>query len=207
VTRNAYDPFKRLIDLVFGSLILVLVSPVILVIAALVRLKLGSPVLFRQRRPGKDDEIFEIVKFRTMLPPDPEKGLVTDADRMTPFGTWLRETSLDELPELWNVVKGDMSLVGPRPLLIQYLERYSPEQRRRHDVRPGMTGLTQVTGRNALPWSEKFALDVKYVDERSLRLDLSLLLATIPIVLRRSGISAEGEATAPEFMGNHEQAG
>jgi lipopolysaccharide/colanic/teichoic acid biosynthesis glycosyltransferase len=207
VVRNAYDPFKRLIDLVFGSLILVLVSPVILAIAVLVRLKLGSPVLFRQRRPGKDDEIFEIVKFRTMLPPDLEKGLVTDAERMTPFGAWLRETSLDELPELWNVIKGDMSLVGPRPLLIQYLERYSPEQRRRHDVRPGMTGLTQVTGRNALPWSEKFALDVRYVDERSLRLDMAILLATIPKVLGRSGVSAEGEATAPEFMGNHEQAG
>jgi lipopolysaccharide/colanic/teichoic acid biosynthesis glycosyltransferase len=200
---NAYDSAKRLIDLAFGSVALVLSAPLQLVLACLVKAKLGSPVLFRQERPGKEEEIFELVKFRTMLEPDLAKGLVTDAERMTKLGSWLRATSLDELPTLWNVVKGDMSLVGPRPLLVDYLDRYSPEERRRHEVRPGLTGLVQISGRNALDWPEKFSLDLRYVAERSLRLDVAIIVATVPRVLRRHGIAADGEATMPEFLGEN----
>ena len=199
---KAYDPFKRVLDLVVAGVALVASLPAQLVIAALVRVRLGSPVLFRQPRPGKDEEVFELVKFRTMLEPDPARGLVSDADRMTPFGAFLRSTSLDELPTLWNVVRGDMSLVGPRPLLVRYLDRYTPEQRRRHEVRPGVTGLAQVSGRNALGWEAKFARDVEYVDQRSLALDLRILGRTVAGVLRRDGISADGDVTMPEFMGS-----
>jgi lipopolysaccharide/colanic/teichoic acid biosynthesis glycosyltransferase len=159
-------------------------------------------VLFRQQRPGKDGEVCELVKFRTMLPLDPDRGLVTDEDRMTGFGAFLRSTSLDELPTLWNVLKGDMSRVGPRPRLVQYLERYSPEQARRHEVRPGVTGLAQVSGRNAITWDAKFAKDVEYVDQRSLSLDLSIVWRTLIQVFRRHGIAAEGNVTMPEFTGD-----
>ncbi|QCW50987.1 sugar transferase [Nocardioides dongxiaopingii] len=197
---RAYDPVKRAVDVVVGGVALVLSLPLQVVVAVLVRLKLGSPVLFRQPRPGKDERVFELVKFRTMLETDSARGLVTDEQRMTPFGSFLRSTSLDELPTLWNVVRGDMSLVGPRPLLVRYLDRYTAEQRRRHDVRPGVTGLAQVSGRNALTWDAKFAKDVEYVDRRSLRLDASIIARTVAQVLRRDGISADGDVTMPEFM-------
>lgn len=196
-----YDPVKRGIDVVVGGVALVLSLPLQGLLALLIRGKLGSPVLFRQPRPGKDERIFELVKFRTMLEPDETKGLVSDADRLTRFGAFLRSTSLDELPTLCNVVKGDMSLVGPRPLLVQYLERYNPEQRRRHDVRPGVTGLAQVSGRNAITWEEKFAKDVEYVETRSLALDLRIVARTIGQLFRREGISAEGEVTMTQFVG------
>jgi lipopolysaccharide/colanic/teichoic acid biosynthesis glycosyltransferase len=200
--HRPYDKAKRAIDLVVGSLALLASAPLQAVLAFLVRRKLGSPVLFRQKRPGKDEQIFELVKFRTMREPDPAAGLVTDAERMTPFGSFLRSTSLDELPTLWNVVKGDMSLVGPRPLLVQYLDRYSSAQRRRHDVRPGLTGLAQINGRNALSWDEKFALDLDYVEKRSLPLDVRIIVATVMKVVTRHGIAADGEATMSEFMGS-----
>lgn len=196
-----YDIVKRGVDVVVGGAVLVLSAPLQAVIALLVRRELGSPVLFHQPRPGRDGEIFEMAKFRTMLSPDPAGGLVTDAERMTPFGSFLRSTSLDELPSLWSVVKGDMSLVGPRPLLVQYLDRYSPEQARRHDVRPGVTGLAQVSGRNAITWDEKFAKDVEYVDTRSLALDARIVWLTLAQVLRRDGINADGDVTMPEFDG------
>ncbi|WP_137293520.1 sugar transferase [Nocardioides dongxiaopingii] len=199
---RAYDPVKRAVDVVVGGVALVLSLPLQVVVAVLVRLKLGSPVLFRQPRPGKDERVFELVKFRTMLETDSTRGLVTDEQRMTPFGSFLRSTSLDELPTLWNVVRGDMSLVGPRPLLVRYLDRYTAEQRRRHDVRPGVTGLAQVSGRNALTWDAKFAKDVEYVDHRSLRLDASIIARTVAQVLRRDGISADGDVTMPEFLGS-----
>lgn len=192
---------KRAFDLILTAPALVVSAPVQAVIAVAVARKLGRPVLFRQQRPGLDGRPFELVKFRTMLPVDESVGRVEDADRLTGFGRWLRATSLDELPTLWNIVKGDMSLVGPRPLLMRYLPRYSPEQARRHEVRPGLTGLAQVNGRNALTWEAKFALDVEYVDRQSLGLDLRILLATIMPVLRRDGISATGDVTMPEFMG------
>jgi lipopolysaccharide/colanic/teichoic acid biosynthesis glycosyltransferase len=197
-----YDPVKRGIDVVVGSAALILTAPLQAVLALVVRRKLGSPVLFRQLRPGKDGKIFELVKFRTMREPDPAAGLLSDADRMTPFGAFLRSTSLDELPTLWNVVKGDMSLVGPRPLLVQYLDRYTPEQARRHEVRPGVTGLAQVSGRNAITWDEKFAKDLEYVDRRSLRLDTRIIWRTVSQVLKRDGISSTGDATMPEFTGS-----
>lgn len=193
---------KRLLDIVISSLALVLLSPLLVVLSLLIRRRLGSPILFRQVRPGKDGKPFEMLKFRSMTDArDTDGTLLPDADRLTPFGQFLRSTSLDELPELWNVLKGDMSLVGPRPLLMEYLPLYSPEQARRHEVRPGVTGWAQVNGRNALSWEEKFALDIWYVDNRSLRLDLKIIVATIGKVLKRSGISADGEATMPRFDG------
>lgn len=191
---------KRLFDLLVSGIGLLVLAPFIAVLALLVRIKLGSPVLFRQQRPGLNGRPFMLVKFRTMLPPS--AGRIHDDERMTSFGRFLRSTSLDELPELWNVVKGDMSLVGPRPLLMRYLDRYSPDQARRHDVRPGLTGWSQVNGRNALSWPEKLALDTWYVDHRSFALDLKILLMTVGSVLRRSGISSEGSETMPEFMGD-----
>jgi sugar O-acyltransferase (sialic acid O-acetyltransferase NeuD family) len=175
VSHRPYDPVKRFIDVAVAAVLLVVTAPIQLVVALLVRSKLGRPVLFRQPRPGQDEHVFELAKFRTMRELDPARDLVTDADRLTPFGHLLRSTSLDELPTLWNVLKGDMSLVGPRPLLVRYLDRYTPEQRRRHEVRPGITGLAQVSGRNALSWEEKFALDVEYVEKRGLLLDLKIL--------------------------------
>ncbi len=194
---------KRLFDLVAVTLSAPLWGPVMLVVALLVRLNLGPPVLFRQPRPGKGGKIFALLKLRTMTEArDPAGHLLPDAARLTPFGRWLRATSLDELPELINVLKGDMSLVGPRPLLPQYLARYTPEQARRHDARPGITGWAQVNGRNSLSWEDRFRLDVWYVDHVSLWLDLKILALTIRQLRRREGISAPGNATMPEFLGN-----
>lgn len=193
---------RRLLDIGAAGTVLLLLSPVIAAIAVAIRLRMGSPVLFRQLRPGLDGKPFEMVKFRTMRNAlDRHDAPLSDADRLTGLGRFLRSTSLDELPELWNVVKGDMSLVGPRPLLMEYLPLYSQEQARRHEVRPGITGWAQVNGRNALSWEEKFALDIWYVDNRSFRLDLKILAMTVAKVLGRSGISAEGEATMPRFTG------
>jgi len=172
-------------------------------VGVLVRWRLGRPVLFRQTRPGRQGRLFELIKFRTMTDArDAEGRLLPDAQRLTPFGHWLRSTSLDELPEIVNVLKGEMSLVGPRPLLVEYLPRYSPEQARRHEVRPGITGWTQVNGRNAMAWEEKFRMDVWYVDHQTFGLDLKILWLTLGAVLSRRGISARGEATMPEFRGN-----
>jgi lipopolysaccharide/colanic/teichoic acid biosynthesis glycosyltransferase len=194
---------KRLFDLVVLLLTAPLWLPVLGAVAMLVRLNLGRPVFFRQPRPGRHGRVFELIKFRTMTQARDAQGhLLPDAQRLTRFGRWLRSTSLDELPEVLNVLRGEMSLVGPRPLLVQYLDRYSPEQARRHEVLPGLTGWVQVKGRNALTWEEKFRLDVWYVDHRSLWLDLRILLLTVWQVLRRHGVSAPGAATMPEFMGS-----
>ncbi len=187
---------KRLLDLALVLPGLVLLAPLLLAVALAVRVRLGPGVFFRQERPGLHGRPFVILKFRTMLP-----GPGPDAERLTAFGRFLRSTSLDELPELFNVLAGDMSLVGPRPLLMQYLPRYTREQARRHEVLPGLSGWAQINGRNALTWEEKFALDVWYVDNRSLKLDLTILARTVLAVLRREGVSAAGEATMPEFMG------
>lgn len=193
---------KRLFDLLLASLALLILGIPLLFLIWQVRRKLGSPVFFRQTRPGLHGKLFKMVKFRTMTDArGPDGQLLPDADRMTPFGRFLRSSSLDELPELWNVLKGDMSLVGPRPLLVEYLPLYSPEQARRHAVRPGITGWAQVNGRNALSWGDKFKLDVWYVNERSLWLDIKILWLTVRKVLVREGISAAGEATMTKFTG------
>lgn len=193
---------KRLFDLAIAVPALVVLSPVLGVLALLVRWQLGAPVLFRQQRPGLHGRPFTLYKFRTMTEArDAEGRLLPDAERLTPFGRFLRSTSLDELPELFNVVRGDMSLVGPRPLLMQYLERYTPTQRRRHEVRPGITGWAQVNGRNALDWPQRLALDVWYVDHLSFALDLRIIFITMVKILRREGISEPGQATMREFMG------
>lgn len=196
---------KRLVDLVLAGLTLMLASPLLMFLALLVRRKLGSPILFRQTRPGLHGRPFEMVKFRTMTDTrGPDGQLLPDRDRLPPFGQWLRSTSLDELPELWNVLKGDMSLVGPRPLLMSYLPLYAPWQARRHEVRPGITGWAQINGRNAQSWDERFRLDVWYVDHHNVWLDLRILAATVGKVLRREGVQAEGEATMKPFTGNQE---
>ncbi len=198
---------KRAFDVLLAAICLLLLSPLLLLLALLVRVKLGAPVLFRQRRPGLGGKLFDICKFRTMTDAlDAEGRLLPDADRLTPFGRWLRSTSLDELPELFNVLKGEMSFVGPRPLLERYLSRYSERQARRMEIRPGITGWAQVNGRNALTWQEKFELDVWYVDNRSFWLDLKILFKTLEQVILRRGINAEGEATMPEFRGNDTKA-
>lgn len=195
--------FKRFIDFVIALVLLIVLLPVFPVIAALVRMKLGSPILFRQPRPGRNSQLFTLLKFRTMREFDSqETRMVSDAARLTPFGLKLRSTSLDELPELWNVLRGQMSLVGPRPLLVEYLPLYSAEQSRRHAVRPGLTGWAQINGRNALTWEQKFALDVWYVDHCSIGLDFKILWRTFAAVFARSGISADGEATMPPFLGS-----
>ncbi len=194
---------KRLGDFVVAGFGLIFFSPVLGILAVLVRVFLGSPVLFRQVRPGLGGEAFVMAKFRTMTDPRDDHGdLLPDSERLTRFGRFLRSTSLDELPELWNVVRGDMSLVGPRPLLVEYLPLYSAAQTRRHEVRPGVTGLAQVRGRNALSWEEKFELDVWYVDNRTVRLDLAILFWTIKSVFGRSGVNAQGSATMPPFQGS-----
>lgn len=201
---NTFDQSKRLFDICTSATLLAAASPALLAVAILVRLKLGSPVLFRQDRPGRDERVFKMLKFRTMLEVDPENGLVSDDDRMTRLGTLLRATSIDELPSLWNILKGDMSVVGPRPLLVAYIPLYTEQQRRRHQVRPGLTGLAQISGRNSLPWSQRLALDVEYVDNQSWRMDLSILLRTISKVVARDGISSEGHVAGEPFRGSVE---
>jgi lipopolysaccharide/colanic/teichoic acid biosynthesis glycosyltransferase len=194
---------KRAFDLVVAAIALVLLLPVIAIVALLVRVFLGKPVLFRQTRPGLHGEPFEIIKFRSMFDEfDADGNEIPEADRVGRFGHFIRTTSLDELPELWNVLNGTMSLVGPRPLLMRYLDRYSSEQARRHDVEPGITGLAQIGGRNAISWDEKFALDVYYVDHHSFWMDLGILLKTAAKVLQREGIAAEGSSSSPEFLGS-----
>jgi sugar transferase EpsL len=193
---------KRGIDLILVSIALLVLLPVLLVVAILVKVKLGSPVLFSQERPGYQGESFMMYKFRTMTDDrDSEGNLLPDRDRLTPFGKFLRSSSLDELPELFNVLRGDMSLVGPRPLLMRYLERYTPAQARRHEVKPGITGWAQINGRNAIDWEEKFKLDVWYVDNQSFRLDCKILFSTFGKVFKREGISQAGIATMEEFKG------
>ena len=195
--------FKRALDVILSACALVALSPVLLVTALLVRIKLGSPVIFRQARPGKDEKLFHLYKVRTMTDQRDEKGeLLPDEVRLTPFGKALRASSLDELPELWNILKGDMSIVGPRPLLVRYLPLYNREQHRRHEVRPGLTGLAQVNGRNLLTWEDKFRYDVEYVDHIGFGLDVKIILQTVGKLFAREGISSETSATMEEFTGN-----
>ncbi|WP_441368409.1 sugar transferase [Acinetobacter lwoffii] len=193
---------KRLLDIIIASIALILLSPLYVFVAYKVKKNLGSPVLFRQVRPGLHGKPFEMIKFRTMKDVVDEQGNpLPDSERLTPFGQMLRSTSLDEMPELWNVIKGDMSIVGPRPLLMEYLPLYSPEQAKRHDVRPGMTGHAQVNGRNAIGWEEKFKLDTWYVENQSIWLDFKIMFKTVHKVLAKDDISAEGEATMTKFTG------
>lgn len=193
---------KRLLDIIIASIALILLSPLYAFVAYNVKKNLGSPVLFRQVRPGLHGKPFEMIKFRTMKDAVDEQGNpLPDSERLTPFGQMLRSTSLDEMPELWNVIKGDMSIVGPRPLLMEYLPLYSPEQAKRHDVRPGMTGHAQVNGRNAIGWEEKFKLDTWYVENQSIWLDFKIMFKTVHKVLAKDDISAEGEATMTKFTG------
>ena len=194
---------KRLLDIIIASIALILLSPLYAFVAYKVRKNLGSPVLFRQVRPGLHGKPFEMIKFRTMKDAVDEQGNpLPDSERLTPFGQMLRSTSLDEMPELWNVIKGDMSIVGPRPLLMEYLPLYSPEQAKRHNVRPGMTGHAQVNGRNAIGWEEKFKLDTWYVENQSIWLDFKIMFKTVHKVLAKDDISAEGEATMTRFTGS-----
>lgn len=198
---------KRVVDIVLSGLALVALAVPLAMVGLLLGLSMGHPVFFSQTRPGLHGKSFRMIKFRTMTNArGPDGELLPDAERLTRLGRFLRSTSLDELPELWNVLRGDMSLVGPRPLLVEYLPLYAPEQARRHEVRPGITGWAQVNGRNALSWQEKFALDVWYVDNQSLWLDLKILWLTVWRVLKRDGISADGEATMPRFRGSSAQA-
>ena len=202
VTQRAarpYDVVKRALDVATATVGLVVLSPVILITAIAVRMNLGSPVLFSQPRPGRDGRVFRLYKFRSMRTVDEARGWISDEQRLTRFGRVLRSTSLDELPSLWNVLRGDMSIVGPRPLLVEYLPRYTQEQARRHEVRPGITGLAQVSGRNTVDWEQRFALDVRYVDSRSLALDVRILFGTVRSVVVREGISAEGHVTMRKF--------
>lgn len=196
---------KRLLDIVIASIALILLSPVYFIVARKVKKNLGSPVLFRQVRPGLHGKPFEMIKFRTMKDAvDANGNPLPDSERLTPFGKMLRATSLDEMPELWNVIKGDISIVGPRPLLMEYLPLYNEEQAKRHDVRPGITGYAQVNGRNAISWEKKFELDTWYVENQSLWLDFKIMLKTVKKVLAKDDISAEGEATMSKFTGTVE---
>lgn len=205
-SHRVYDVIKRVVDVIASVVLLIVLSPVIAVVALLVRSKLGSPVIFAQKRPGKDGRVFTLYKFRTMREATPGGSAVeavgSDSDRLTRFGRILRSTSLDELPEFVNILLGQMSVVGPRPLLVEYLPRYNAEQARRHEVRPGITGWAQVNGRNALSWEERFRLDVWYVDHRSFLLDLRVLAMTVTTIFRREGVSAAGHATMEPFGGN-----
>ena len=197
---------KRLLDIIIASIALILLSPLYAFVAYKVKKNLGSPVLFRQVRPGLHGKPFEMIKFRTMKDAVDAKGKpLPDSERLTPFGKMLRSTSLDEMPELWNVIKGDMSVVGPRPLLTEYLPLYTAEQAKRHHVRPGMTGHAQVNGRNAIGWEEKFKLDTWYVENQSTLLDFKIMFKTVHKVLAKDDISAEGEATMPKFTGNEKK--
>ena len=200
---SAYEKYiKRPLDIFCSGLALIVLSPVMGVTAILVRKNLGSPVLFAQDRPGKDEKIFRLYKFRTMNDAtDSEGNLLPDSERLTKFGSFLRSTSIDELPELWNILRGDMSVVGPRPLLVRYLPRYNERQHHRHDVRPGLTGYAQAHGRNAVSWEEKFEMDVYYTENISFWMDVSIILKTVKTVLLREGISSETSATMEEFMG------
>lgn len=194
---------KRCLDFVLSLMALILLSPALLVVAVLVRVKLGTPVIFKQERPGRNEKIFRMYKFRTMTDQKDNEGrLLPDEIRLTSFGKKLRSTSLDELPELFNILKGDMSIVGPRPLLVRYLPLYNERQRHRHDVRPGFTGLAQVNGRNSISWEEKFEWDVKYVEKLSFGLDVKIILQTVKTVLKREGISSGTSVTMEEFKGN-----
>lgn len=194
---------KRILGMFFALVGVVLLSPIFFVVAILVRWKLGSPIIFKQQRPGKDEKIFTMYKFRTMIDAYDEEGnLLPDEQRLTKFGKWLRSTSLDELPELLNIIKGDMSIVGPRPLLVQYLPRYNNEQKKRHNVRPGFTGYAQVNGRNSISWNEKFELDVYYVEKVSLWMDVKIIIKTIRTVVLREGISSDTSVTMEEFKGD-----
>lgn len=194
---------KRCLDFLLSLAALIILSPVLLLVAILVRCKLGSPILFKQERPGLHEKIFCMYKFRTMTDAkDADGNLLPDEVRLTKFGKLLRSTSLDELPELFNILKGDMAIVGPRPLLVQYLSRYNERQRHRHDVRPGFTGLAQVNGRNSISWQEKFEWDVKYVEQVSFLMDVKIIAKTVGVVLKRDGISSETSATMEEFRGN-----
>lgn len=201
--NGIYNRFiKRLFDIVLSLLFIILFCWLYLIVAILVRVKLGSPVLFKQPRPGKDEKIFDMYKFRTMTDGrDAEGNLLPDAERMTPFGSFLRKTSLDELPEMFTILKGDMSFVGPRPLLVKYLPLYNEKQHRRHEVRPGLTGWAQVNGRNLLSWEDKFEKDVYYVDHISFLLDLKIVFKTVAVVFNHSGISSETDATMEAFTG------
>lgn len=194
---------KRLLDIILSLIGLIVLSPILLIVSILVRAKLGSPVLFKQERPGKDEHIFTLYKFRTMTDEKDKQGtLLSDEVRLTRFGKMLRSTSLDELPELFNILKGDMSIVGPRPLLVKYLPLYTEQQRHRHDVRPGFTGWAQCNGRNAISWKEKFELDLYYVKNICFILDIKIIIKTIKIVLCREGISSKTSLTMEEFKGN-----
>ncbi|MDW8718898.1 sugar transferase [Streptococcus suis] len=204
MNKGLYEKyFKCLIDFTLSLIAIILLSPVIILVSVLVYFKLGSPVLFKQERPGKNEKIFKMYKFRTMTDEKDEKGeLLPDSVRLTAFGKWLRSTSLDELPELFNILKGDMSIVGPRPLLSKYLPLYSEEQARRHEVRPGLTGYAQANGRNSLNWEEKFVMDVEYVDNISFKGDVKIIFQTVIAVFKRSGISSAESVTMEEFKGN-----
>ena len=193
---------KRLLDIIISLCGIIVLSPVYMLLAILVRLRLGTPVIFKQDRPGKDEKVFQLYKFRSMTDERDKNGnLLPDEVRLTPFGKKLRSSSLDELPELFNILKGDMSLIGPRPLVVRYLPRYNASQRHRHDVRPGLTGLAQINGRNAITWEKKFEYDVEYVNKLSFALDVRIFMGTVRAVLKREGISGENSATMEEFMG------
>ena len=195
---------KRFMDFLIAALSIIIFSPLLIILAILVRVKLGGPVIFKQERPGLNGQVFKLYKFRTMTDAKDENGnLLDDEYRLTSFGKKLRSTSLDELPELYNILKGDMSIVGPRPLLVKYLPLYNDEQKRRHDVRPGLTGLAQVSGRNAITWTEKFNKDIEYVDNVSLGLDISIFFKTIYCVLKKEGINSDSAATMEDFTGNN----
>lgn len=198
-----YKYIKRILDIISSLLAIIILSPLLAVTAVLVKTKLGSPVLFRQERPGKDEKIFTLMKFRTMTDERDENGeLLPDEVRLTKFGKFLRSTSIDELPELFNILKGDMSVIGPRPLLVKYLPRYNEHQHRRHEVRPGLSGWAQVNGRNSISWEEKFDLDVEYVDNYSLSKDINILFMTVMSVIKRDGINSDNDVTMEEFMGS-----
>ena len=197
---------KRILDFILSLIALIVLSPLMIIIGILVRRKLGNPVIFKQKRPGKNEKIFTLYKFRTMTDEKDEEGnLLPDSERLTKFGKFLRSTSLDELPELINIIKGEMAIVGPRPLLVEYLPLYNEEQKHRHDVRPGLTGLAQVSGRNAIEWEEKFKEDIEYIQNLTFLNDVKIILNTIKSVIKREGISQEGNATMRKFEGTKKE--